>query len=209
MEGQDRAYGEILLGMTRQTRFWRLVVGCGSLCLFAISLALFWRAINIQQTVPVLVNVMPSGEAQYLGEVRQEGQAPAAPEAAVVWQVRQFVTDLRSVSTDPQVLYDNIENCYAMVTSKYEPVMTRFLRGASPFDLVGKTRRGVQIESVIKATESTYQIDWLETTTAGDGTKRGARMRALVTVKMLPVSGDSIKRNPLGIYIDDFQMTEL
>jgi type IV secretory pathway TrbF-like protein len=34
-------------------------------------------------------------------------------------------------------------------------------------------------------------------------------MRALVTIKLLPASGDAVKRNPLGIYIDNCEMTEI
>ena len=207
-EGQDKAYADILQDKMNELKWWRRIVGPGSLLLFGISLALFAQAQRIQKTVPVLINVMPSGEAAYLGEVRQAA-APEIPEAAVQFQVRKFITNLRSVSTDPQVLYVNIDDCYAMITTNYEPAMTRFLRSASPFDLVGKTRRSVEVESILKITGSSYQVDWLETTEEGRSSRKHARMRALVTVKLLPVTDATIKRNPLGIYIDNCEMTQL
>ena len=161
---------------------------------------------NRQQTIPVLVNVMPSGEAQFLGEVRQ-GQIQV-PETAIVFQVRRFITNLRSVSTDPQVLYNNINEAYAMVTANYEPVMTRMLRANSPFDLVGRIRRSVEIESIIRITQDTYQVDWIDV--VFDGTnRRNTRMRALVSIKLLPVTDQTVRHNPLGIYIDNMEMTEL
>jgi type IV secretion system protein VirB5 len=207
-EGQDKAYADILKDKMDEMRWWRGVIGAGMLVLFVLSLIFFIVAVSQQKTVPVLVNVMPSGEAQYLGEVRQQGQVQV-PEAAIQYQARLFVTNLRSVSTDPQVLYNNIDACYAMVTGSYEPVMTRLLRGASPFDLVGKVRRTVEIESVLRITTNSYQIDWIESTVDSAAARTGKRMRALVTVKLLPVTDDTIRKNPLGIYIDNCEMTEL
>jgi type IV secretion system protein VirB5 len=207
-EGQDKAYADILKDKMDEMRWWRGVVGTGVLVLFAVFLACFLYAVGQQKTIPVLVNVMPNGETQYLGEVRQQGAAQA-PEAAIQYQARRFITNLRSVSTDPQVLYNNIDDCYAMITSSYEPEMTRFLRGASPFDLVGKVRRSVEIESVLRVTASSYQIDWIESTVDSGANRNSVRMRALVTIKLLPVTDETIRKNPLGIYIDNCEMTSL
>jgi type IV secretion system protein VirB5 len=201
----DKAYSDLLQDYVGQIKWWRMI-GVASLVLFAISLMLFNASVRQQKTVPVLVNVMPSGEAQYLGEVRQ-GQVQV-PEAAVVFQVRTFITKLRSVSSDYQVVYVNIDDCYAMITSNYEPAMTRTLRASSPFDLVGKIRRSLEIESIIKITAETYQVDWIETSLEGSS-RRNARMRALVSVKLLAASDATIVRNPLGIYIDNCEWTEL
>jgi type IV secretion system protein VirB5 len=207
-EGQDKAYADLLLDKQKEMRWWRGIIGVGFLVLFMISLFFNVHALSQQKTVPVLVNVMPSGEAQYLGEVRQNA-ALAVPEAAIQYQVRKFITSLRSVSTDAQILYNNIDDCYAMITSRYEPIMTRSLRNASPFDLVGKTRRTVEVESILKITGSSYQIDYYETSTDNQGTRKTARFRALVTVILLPVTDVSIKKNPLGIYIENCEVTEL
>jgi type IV secretion system protein VirB5 len=205
-EGQDRAYSDILFDKMKEMRWWRGIIGLGVLIISFGNFALFLVTSNRQQLVPLLVNVMPSGEAQFLGEVRQTQLQ--VPEAAIVFQVRRFISNLRSVSIDPQVLYNNIDETYAMVTARYEPVMTAFLRKNSPFDLVGKTRRGVEIESVIRITQDTYQVDWIDVSLDG-ANRKNTRMRALVTVRLLAVTAESARRNPLGIYIDNMEMTEL
>jgi type IV secretion system protein VirB5 len=207
-EGQDKAYADILKDKIDEMRWWRGVIGIGILLLFVLFLIFFIIAVSQQKTIPVLVNVMPSGEAQYLGEVRQQGQIQV-PEAAIQYQVRLFITNFRSVSTDPQVLYNNIDACYAMVTSSYDPVMTGFLRSSSPFDLVGKVRRTVEIESVLRITTNSYQIDWIESSIDSAAGRTSTRMRALVTVTLLPADDDTIRKNPLGIYIDNCEMTKL
>ena len=208
LEGQDKAFGDILLFTQKEMKWWRNIVGPGSLILFLISVCFFVYTISLQRTVPVLINVMPNGEAAFLGEVRQNAP-PQIPESAILYQARKFISNLRSISTDPQVLYNNIEECYAMVTSSYEPVMTRALRASSPFNLVGKMRRSVEIESVLKITNNSYQVDWIETSLDVGGTPKKSRMRSLITIKVLPTNENTIKKNPLGIYIDNCEITEL
>ena len=209
-QGQDRAYADILLDKTKEANRWRLV-GFGNLILFGLAIVIFTIAVFSQKTVPVLINVMPSGESVYLGEVRQTGSLQV-PEQAILYQVRKFITNLRSISSDPEVLYNNISDCYHMVTSTYDPIMTRIIRDANPFDLVGKFRRTVEIESSLKTTGNSYQIDWIESTlelAGGAATPRKRKMRAIVTVKLMPPNNTSIKTNPLGIFIDNCEWTEL
>ena len=63
LEGSaDKAYADILGDKMKEARWWR-ITGAGCLVLFALSLFMLSRAVNMQQTVPVLVNVMPTGEA--------------------------------------------------------------------------------------------------------------------------------------------------
>ena len=205
-EGQDAAYANLLLDKTKEAQSWRKSLFI-SAAFFAISLILFFVAISQQQIVPVLVNVMPSGEASYLGEVRQSGDIQI-PEASILFQVRTFVTYLRSVSTDYQVVFDNIDNCFHMVTQRYHPIMRDMILRDSPFELVGKMRRSIEVESVLLVTGRSYQINWTEIVIESANTKR-ARYRAIVTIQLIQPTAATIIRNPLGIYIENFEMVEL
>jgi type IV secretion system protein VirB5 len=206
-EGQDRAYADILLDKMKETRFWRRSVFLNAL-LFAVSLILFFYAVSLQKTVPLLVNVMPSGESHYLGEVRQNGPFQV-PDAAVLFQIRSFISCLRSVPTDFQVLQNNMEDCFSMVTSAYSPVLRQFIISNSPYELVGKLRRSVDIESVLNITERSYQINWSETVVEPPSSSKISKMRAVVTICLLTPTDATIKKNPLGIYIENFEMTSL
>jgi len=206
-QGQDRAYGDILADKINETRLWRLSA-FASMGFFLLSLILFFYSVNQQKTVPVLINVMPSGEPQYLGEVRQNG-AVQAPEAAIHYQIRRFVSNLRSVSTDYQVVYANIDDCFVMVTSGYSPVLRSLILSDSPFELVGKMRRTLDIESVLHITGRSYQVNWTETVVEASQSQKSAKMRAVVTISLVTPTASTIVRNPLGIYIENFEMTEL
>jgi len=205
-EGQDDAYAEILQHSVKENKLLRKTLFL-NLGLFAITLILFFAAISQQKTVPVLVNVMPTGESQYLGEVRQANIQ--VPESSIHWQIRKFITNIRSISTDYQVVYDNIDECFYMVTKDYSPIMREMLLNNSPFDLVGKIRRTVEIENVLNITGRSYQINWNETIVESSSSPKKFKYRAVITIQLVTPTDATIKRNPLGIYIENFEMTEL
>jgi type IV secretory pathway TrbF-like protein len=84
--------------------------------------------------------------------------------------------------------------------------MTRELRQADPFSEVGKLRRTVSLESVLRLSSSTWQADWIETTSDGNGSKR---YRGVFTIQLLEPPARQRVQNPLGIYIDTYDITEL
>jgi len=208
LEGQGKAYGEILKHVTNESTIWRRL-SIAHILLFVFALILFFAAVSQQKTVPVLINVMPSGEAQYLGEVRQNGSIQVS-EASIHFQIRTFVTNIRSVSTDYMIVYNLVDDLFFMVTHDYEPIMKRMLLDNSPFDLVGKIRRLVEIESVLAITEHSYAVNWTESVTelSSPNPKR-TKYRAVITIQLINPTKKTITRNPLGIYIENFEMTEL
>jgi type IV secretion system protein TrbF len=209
LEGGARAYGDILRDAYKVKNFVLHFVGIGSLLLFAASLFLFFVSLQRQDVVPVLVNVMPSGEAAYLGEVRAGSGGIQVPEAAIRFQVKEFVSNLRSVPVDIQVMNEKLTKCYHAASKAYEPYLTRMIREQGFFSLVGKIRRVVEIESVLRITNSSYQVDWIETVSEANGMRQAHKMRALLTVVTIDPQPDFIETNPLGIFIEDFEWTEL
>ncbi len=159
-DSADRAYAEILQDNINEKKRWQKTFFINTF-FSAVYLVLFFYALNLQRAIPMLVNVTPEGEARYIGEVRQGSFS--VPEAAVHFQIRTFVHKLRSVATDYQVVYDNIDDCFQMVTADYGKIMRQALLEESPFDMVGKQRRSLEIESVLHITGSSYQINWTET----------------------------------------------
>jgi len=206
-EGQDRAFGDLLYDKIKEAQLWRrltlIIIG-----LSVINLIFFIVSVNQQKTVPVLVNVMPSGESQYLGEVRQ-GSGIQVTDASIHFQIRSFITKLRTVSTDYQVVYDNIDDCFIMVTADYQNILRQKLFDDSPFVLVYRIRRTIDIESILHITGRSYNVNWTEYIIDTQNNQRTVRMRAVITIRLIQPTDATIRRNPLGIYIENFEMTEL
>jgi type IV secretion system protein VirB5 len=205
--GQDKAFGFVLEDTIKTKNWFMYFIGIGSLSLFLASLVLFYISLSRQDIIPVLVNVLPTGESAYIGEVRQAQFQ--VPEAAIFYQVRKFISNIRTIPVDPYVLNTNINECYAMITSSYEQIFTPNLRANSPFSLVGKIRRSIEIESTLRITGNSYQVDWIESTFESGGNPSRVKMRALVTVRLITPEPGFIKDNPLGIFIDACEMTQL
>jgi type IV secretion system protein VirB5 len=203
----DKAFSDILADKMKEASLWR-ITAFANIGFFLISLILFFISASRQAVVPVLVNVMPSGEPQYLGEVRQTGNAPVS-EASVHWWIKSYVAKLRTVSTDYMVVYQNIDDCFIMITAGFTPILRKNLQDDSPFAQVGKIRRSVEIESVLHITGGSYSVNWTETSFDASANQSAKKMRAVVSVRVVTPTETTIKRNPLGIYIENFEMTEL
>lgn len=68
---------------------------------------------------------------------------------------------------------------------------------------------GVEIQSVLRQTAETWEIDWIERVWNRQGVREGQhRMRGLLTIYIIsPTSTtteEDIRKNPLGIYVRDF-----
>jgi len=210
LAGSDKAYADILLDKMQETKRLRQSAFLHD-GLFLVALILFFYALSRQQTVPVLVNVMPSGESQYLGEVRQNGGF-AVSEAQILYEIRSFVYKLRSVSTDYYVVDAYMHDCFNSVTQNFGPILRRILleaNQANPYDLVGKLRRTVEIESVLHVTGRSYQVNWTETVIEPSSSPKYIKMRAVITIRLETPTKKTIEFNPSGVYIENFEMTEL
>lgn len=206
-EAQDKKYSDLLLNAQKEKRTYRLIA---LVCLgfTGLSICGLFYGVSLQKNIPYLINVMPTGESRYLGEVRYTGDLQI-PESAIQFQVKTFLTYLRGISGDYDMLYRDISLCYNMVTSECGKKMTKELTDNSPFKASkAGTKRTLQIESILKLTNGTYKLDWIESTTADNQTKR-QRLRGLFTVKLLMPTEKNIQTNPLGIYIDNYDFTAL
>jgi type IV secretory pathway TrbF-like protein len=206
-EAQDKKYSDLLLNARKEKRMYQ-IIALVCLAFTGLSICGLFYGVSLQKNIPYLINVMPTGESQYLGEVRYTGDLQI-PEAAIQFQVKTFLTYLRSISGDYDMLYRDISLCYNMVTSECEKKMTKELTANSPFKASKSgIKKTLQIESILKLTNGTYQLDWIESTTESGQVKR-ARLRGLFTVKLLQPTEKNIQTNPLGIYIDNYDITIL
>jgi type IV secretory pathway TrbF-like protein len=129
-QAQDAVYRDLLGNAHRDKKLWQKIAFF-SLGFFIISLGVLFYAVRLQDTVPVLVGVTQWGEAQYLGEVKSS----QVPEIAIQYQVRNFITMLRTISSDRDILFRDITACYDMITTQCEKKMTGELRANDPFSL--------------------------------------------------------------------------
>jgi type IV secretion system protein VirB5 len=182
-----------------QARNWRLMA-FGSLALSAgLTGGLLWQSVQ-SRVVPYVV------EVDHLGEPRLVAPAAATyrpTDPQVAWFLSRFISDVRSVSLDPVLMRQQWLSAYDFTTKRGAVFLGEYARTADPFGHVGERTVSVQVTSVVRASDRSFQVKWIET--AFDrGSRAGAEhWTAIVTVDLRPpASPDALRRNPLGLYVD-------
>ena len=179
-----------------QARSWRLIAfGCLGLST-ALSGGLLWQSLQ-SRVVPYVVEVDRLGEARAVMPAGA-GYHPTDPQIA--WFLSRFVADVRSVSLDPVLMKQDWLSAYDFTTKRGGVFLSDYERGADPFAHVGERTVSIQVTSVVRASDRSFQVKWLETA-YGRGAPAGtSHWTAILTVVLsTPSTADALRKNPLGL----------
>lgn len=159
--------------------------------------------------VPYLVEVNKLGETV---AVARADQAQATDERITRAMIGRFIMSARTVTTDISLQRRFVLDTYGMLNPKDAATakMNEWFNGsenASPFKRAEKELVSVDIKSVLRQSESSWQVDWVETTRGHDGQllTPPQNMRALLNIYYIPpTTEEQIQKNPIGLFIKDF-----
>jgi type IV secretion system protein VirB5 len=181
-----------------QARNWRLMA-LGELALVGgLSAALVWQSAN-GSIVPWVVQVDRLGRAQAV-EPAVAGYRATDPEIA--WHLARFIEQVRSISADPIVLRQSWLRAYDYTTDRGAAALNDYARVNDPFALVGQTQVSVEVSSVIRASNDSFRIAWVERRYAQGQQASVERWSAIVTLVLQPPrDAERLRKNPLGIFV--------
>ena len=182
-----------------QARNWRVMAFGGLLLTTGLSSALVWQSMQ-SRVVPYVVEVDRLGEARAV--VPADAQyRPTDPQIA--WHLAHFVSNIRSKSLDPVLMRENWLSAYDFVTDRGALFLGEYARQADPFADIGERTVSVQVTSVVRASETSFQVKWTESQFERGSLASSSRWTAILTIQQRPPrSADTLRRNPLGIYVD-------
>lgn len=187
------------LGSARvQAANWRLMAfGCLGLAM-ATSIGLVWR--SLQSTVtPYVVEVDELGAVQAVGPANARYEPT---DAQIAHHLARFLEDVRGLSVDPVVVRQNWLGAYDYTTDKGAMALNDYARENDPFASVGKRSRTVDVVSVVRISDDSFQARWVEKTYENAAHTRTERFTALMTVILdPPTDAETLRKNPLGIFI--------
>lgn len=182
-----------------QAHNWRfMAVGCLFLAAGA-SASLAWQSMQSRVT-PYVVEVDRFGEARAV-QPADLIYRPTDPQIA--WHLAHFITNVRSVSLDPVLMRRDWLEAFDFATRRGAQFLNEYARGAAPFASAGERTVSVQVTSVVRASDKSFQVKWTETAYERGSQAGTTRWTAMLTVVTRPPSSaDILRKNPLGIYVD-------
>jgi type IV secretion system protein VirB5 len=182
-----------------QARNWRLMAFGGLFLTTGLSGALVWQSMQ-SRVVPYVVEVDQLGEARAVTPAETEYR-PTDPQIA--WHLGRFISNIRGKSLDPVLMRENWLSAYDFVTERGAIFLGEHARSANPFADVGERTVSVQVTSVVRASETSFQVKWIESHFERGSLASTSRWTAILTVQLRPPrSADTLRKNPLGLYVD-------
>lgn len=181
-----------------QAANWRLAA-FGALGVSCLSVGgLLWQSSRSIVT-PYVVEIDETGSARAVGPAI-ETYTPS--DAQIAHSLAEFIRDVRSVSIDPVVVRENWLRAYDYATDRGAMALNDYARDNDPFKDVGRRSVTVDVGSVVRATDDSFEIRWSEKTYASGQFEKQERFTAHLTIVMSsPRTAEALHKNPLGLYV--------
>ncbi|MFS2108156.1 conjugal transfer protein TrbF [Sphingomonas sp. Sphisp140] len=178
---------------------WRLMAFGGLALSTGLSGALVWQSMQ-SRVVPYVVAVDSLGQAQAVSPAAAEYR-PTDPQIA--WFLGRFIADVRGRSLDAVLMRENWLQAYDFASKHGAIFLGEYARSANPFADVGDKTVSVQVTSVVRASATSFQVKWSERAYARGSLAATSRWTAIVTILIKPPrDADTLRKNPLGLYVD-------
>ncbi|BCK76797.1 conjugal transfer protein TrbF [Acetobacter aceti NRIC 0242] len=181
-----------------QARNWRLAFfGCLALS-GGLAAGLVWQSARGTIT-PWVVQIDHLGQAQAVGPATV-AYRPTDPQIA--WYLARFISEVRGIPADPVVLRQNWLDAYNYVTDRGALALNDYARTNDPFSRIGRMQVAIEIASVIRASDDSFRVEWVERRYVDGALASTERWSAILTIVVTtPTDAERLRKNPLGIYI--------
>ena len=181
-----------------QAHNWRLfALGCLAVALL-LSIGLIWLG-RSGTAVPFVVEVDRNSAVRAVGAAT-ENYRPS--DAQIAFHLARFIENVRSLSIDPVVVRQNWLHAYDYATDRAALTLNEYARDHDPFAGIGRITVAVEIASVVRASDASFQVRWLERTFENGAAKDERRFTAILSIVIAPPrTAEAVRKNPLGIYV--------
>jgi len=202
----ERLFGDLARGK----RSWQSVAVLALLVNLVLS-AGYVHLASQHKVIPYVV------ELDALGEMRSAGmlEIQDIPESAITASLRKFVHNLRTVPTDTRLLNIRLQEARAYVHGRAaKALMTDLGRDREAMERMlarGDTRYVVEISSVLKIPGEgiLYRVSWRESSRVSQEERISAFEGHFQIRIESPEDEETLRANPLGIYIMDYTLAQV
>jgi type IV secretion system protein VirB5 len=195
--------------LAKNATAWRRTAFLTLLLLSVSTGVVLWMA----QTVKVVPFVVQVDRHGYEIAVKPAEEHEVTDDRIVMARLADFVSNTRSVYSDAAAMMTFIGRAYNSVESS-SPALRKldaWFRENNPFAR-GEQVVGVTVQSVLRASPDsnvTWQAEWSEKTYDRGMPKNERFFKGTFTVEFRPPTNiTDVMKNPLGIFISDFNISE-
>lgn len=187
------------IGSSRvQARNWRLMALGSMILAIGLSGGVIWQARRSTITPYVI-------EVEKFGEVRAIGPAIEAykpSDAQIAYHLARFIDNVRSLSIDPIIVRQNWLRAYDFATNRAANTLNDYARQNDPFAKVGTRTITVEVTSVVRASDDSFEIRWREEIFENGSLASTDRYTGVLSIVLQrPRTEETLRKNPLGIYV--------
>jgi len=174
-----------------------MAFGCFALSV-SLSGTLIWQSMQ-SRVIPYVIEVNKFGEAHAVAPAIQDYQPT---DAQIAWYLARFITNVRTISTDPVIVRQNWLAAYDFAADRAALFLNDHAKKNDPFGQIGTQSVSAQVTSVVRASDSSFQVKWTEQTFDRGTLTRTEHWTAILTVvTQSPRTAEQLRKNPLGLFI--------
>jgi len=170
--------------------------------------ALLSLAVSVLTVLILIITLATHKEKIFIAEVTKEGRVVNVAPLTIKYQpneaqkeyfIANFIELTRSLTLDPVAVKKNWVSAYNFLSNRGAKQFSKYFKEANPIAILGKKTVTIQITDINPVSPATMHVNWTETTVNTNG---------IFTIALKqPTTRAEILRNPLGIYIVDFNIS--
>ena len=181
-----------------QAKNWRLATLMAIGLCSVLAAGMIWMSATSRIT-PYVVEVQENGAVKAVGPAQGHF---AITDAQIAYQLAEFIKNVRSISIDPVVIRQNWLSAYDYATDRAAQMLNTYANEYDPFTHVGKRSVTVNVTSIVRASDESFNIRWRETTYENGMQIASKRYTAVLSIIIKPpTDAATLHKNPLGLYV--------
>ena len=193
-----REWDERIGSSTLQARNWRLMA-FGSLLTVAGLGAALVDQVRSQGLHTYIVEVDRRGE---VAKVQQADQTYIPRDGEIAGVLARWIEHVRRKSTDPVVIRSDWLDAYKVLRGPAVGEVNAYAAAVNPFKGVGRDARTAEVRSVVRRSDTVFDVRWHETRWADGRVADQGDYTASLTIEILPPQTEAdVFANPLGVFI--------
>lgn len=180
--------------------------------------ALLSLAVAMLTIIILIITLAARKEKIFIAEVTKEGRVVNVAPLTIKYQpneaqkeyfIANFIELTRSLTLDPVAVKKNWVSAYNFLSNRGGQQFSKYFKEANLTALLGKKTVTIQITDINPVSPATMHVNWTETTVNTNGQEEGKKnYSGIFTIALKqPTTKAEILRNPLGIYIVDFNIS--